>query len=147
MPSTGNSRLVDTAGRVGGFSGGKCLGVHAIAQGTGVIAAGNLLADADVPHAMIAMFEGAPGTLGDRIMAAMQAGLAAGGEAGPVHSAGMLLADKMPWAIADLRVDWHDTPIQELGRLWALWQPQMAAYISRALDPDVAPGYGVPGEA
>ncbi|HEY6430419.1 MAG TPA: DUF1028 domain-containing protein, partial [Acetobacteraceae bacterium] len=62
-------------------------------------------------------------------------------------SAGMLLADKAPWAIADLRVDWHDSPIQELGRLWALWQPQMAAYVSRALDPDMAPGYGVPGEA
>lgn len=139
--------LVDAAGRTSGFSGERCLGIHAIAEGTGAIAAGNLLADAGVPHAMAAAFERAAGTLGDRIVAAMQAGLAAGGEAGPVHSAGMLLTDKVPWAIADLRVDWHDTPIDELSELWAVWQPQMAAYISRALDPDKAPGYGVPGEA
>ncbi len=139
--------LVDAAGTTGGLSGDRCLGVHAIAEGTGAIAAGNLLADAGVPRAMIAAFERTARPLGDRILAAMEAGLAAGGEAGPVHSGGMLLADKVPWAIADLRVDWHDNPIDELGRLWALWQPQMAAYVSRALDPDMAPGYGVPGEA
>jgi uncharacterized Ntn-hydrolase superfamily protein len=138
--------LVDAAGRVSGFSGERCLGVHVIAEGIGVIAAGNLLADAGVPGAMIAAFQQASGVLGDRLLAAMQAGLSAGGEAGPVHSAGLLLADQVPWAVADLRVDWHETPIDELGRLWALWQPQMAAYVSRALDPDTAPGYGVPGE-
>ncbi len=76
----------------------------------------------------------------------MQAGLTAGGEAGPVRSAGLLLADKVPWPVADLRVDWHDDPIGELARLWELWKPQLDAYVTRALDPDAAPSYGVPGE-
>ena len=77
----------------------------------------------------------------------MQAGLAAGGEAGPVRSAGLLMVDRVPWPVADLRVDWHDAPIAELAQLWALWQPQLDAYVTRALDPDAAPSYGVPGEA
>ena len=52
----------------------------------------------------------------------------------------------MTWPIADLRVDWHDEPIAELARLWTLWQPQMDAYVTRALDPSQAPSYGVPGD-
>jgi uncharacterized Ntn-hydrolase superfamily protein len=138
---------IDAAGRVAGFSGAKCLGVHVLAEGEDAIAAGNLLANPDVPRAMIARFTASAGDdLGTRVIAAMQAGLAAGGEAGPVHSAGMLLADKVPWPVADLRVDWHDDPIGELARLWALWQPQLEGYVTRALDPDAAPAYGVPGE-
>jgi len=139
--------VVGPAGGVAGFSGVRCLGVHAIAEGDGVIAAGNLLAHDGVPRAMVAAFVASAGTsLGDRIVDAMRAGLAAGGEAGPVHSAGLLLADQVPWPVADLRVDWHDDPINELGRLWELWQPQLVAYVTRALDPDAAPGYEVAGE-
>ena len=52
----------------------------------------------------------------------------------------------MPWPVADLRVDWHDEPIHELARLWLLWQPQLDAYVARALDPSQAPSYGVPGD-
>ena len=50
------------------------------------------------------------------------------------------------WADTDLRVDWHDDPIGELGRLWALWQPQRQDYITRGLHPASAPAYGVPGD-
>jgi uncharacterized Ntn-hydrolase superfamily protein len=80
------------------------------------------------------------------MLAAMQAGLDAGGEAGPIHSAGMLIVDKVAWPIADLRVDWSDAPLAELTRLWAVWEPQMEAYVTRALNPTAAPSYGVPGE-
>ena len=140
--------VIDAAGAVAGFSGARALGVHAIAHGADAIAAGNLLANADVPAAMIAAFAAsAASDLGTRVVGAMQAGLAAGGEAGPVRSAGLLMVDRVPWPVADLRVDWHDAPIAELARLWALWQPQLDAYVTRALDPDAAPSYGVPGEA
>ena len=63
-----------------------------------------------------------------------------------VRSAGLLLVEAVPWPVADLRVDWHDEPIHELARLWALWQPQLDAYVARALDPREAPSYGVPGD-
>jgi uncharacterized Ntn-hydrolase superfamily protein len=85
--------------------------------------------------------------LGDRLIASMQAALAAGGEEGQVHSAGMLLVRDVGWPVADLRVDWHEAdPIGELRRLWQLWQPQMDAYVERALNPSSAPSYGVPGD-
>jgi uncharacterized Ntn-hydrolase superfamily protein len=139
---------VDREGRSAHFSGGRTLGRHAAASGAGVVAAGNLLADLHVPAAMVERFESERGSLGDRLIAALAAGLERGGEAGPVHSAGLLLVDRVSWPVADLRVDWsEDGPIAALGRLWALYAPQMADYLARALDPAAAPGYGVPGDA
>jgi uncharacterized Ntn-hydrolase superfamily protein len=77
----------------------------------------------------------------------MRAGLDAGGEAGPIHSAGMRLVRDVPWPVADLRVDWTEgDPIGELAALWTLYAPQLDAYVTRALDPTRAPSYGVPGD-
>lgn len=136
---------VDARGATGAYSGAHTLGMHAIAHGDGAVAAGNLLATQDVVAAMVcACAERAGEPLGDRLVAALAAGLAAGGEAGPVHSAGLLLVDRVEWPVADLRVDWDDDPIGRLAGLWALWKPQMNDYVTRALDPGAAPGYGVP---
>ncbi|MDF2620724.1 MAG: hypothetical protein K0S00_3383 [Xanthobacteraceae bacterium] len=138
---------VDAAGRTSTFSGSGTLGTWGVAEARDCVAAGNLLADAGVPAAMVAAFEVAQGDLGDRLIAALQAGLAAGGEAGPVHSAGLLMAGEESWPIADLRVDWDDAdPIGRLADLWALYRPQMEAYVQRALEPVAAPSYGVPGD-
>lgn len=140
--------MIDAQGRTAVFSGSGTLGVHGAAQGRDVVSAGNLLANPGVPQAIVAAFEASTGQdLGDRIIAAMAAGLAAGGEAGPIHSAGLKIVGEVPWPIADLRVDWHDTPIAELGRIWAIYKPQMDAYVTRALNPVAAPSYGVPGDA
>jgi uncharacterized Ntn-hydrolase superfamily protein len=140
--------VLDREGRTAGHSGVHTLGTHAMALGNDVAAAGNLLASEDVPARMVDAFRAGPGAhLGDRILAAMQAALDAGGEAGPVHSAGMLLVDKVGWPVADLRIDWTEgDPVGELGGLWRLWRPQMDAYVTRALDPRTAPSYGVPGD-
>ena len=80
-------------------------------------------------------------------MGALRAGLDAGGEAGPVHSAGLLLVDAQSWPLAELRIDWSDEcPIAALEKAWSVYQPQMDAYVTRALDPRQAPSYGVPGD-
>lgn len=140
--------LVDRQGRTASFSGAKTLGVHRAVEGDGVVAAGNLLSSAAVPEAMVAAFAAkAEEDLGDRIVAAMQAALEAGGEEGPVHSAGMLIVDEVSWPVADLRVDWHETdPLGALADLWARWKPQASDYVMRALNPASAPAYGVPGD-
>jgi uncharacterized Ntn-hydrolase superfamily protein len=140
--------LIDAAGHTAVFSGKHTLGTHASAQGRDVAAAGNLLSGAGVPAAIVQAFEATiDQDLGDRIIAAMQAGLAAGGEAGPVHSAGMLIVHRVSWPIADLRVDWTEgCPITELAALWTMWKPQMHDYVARALEPGKAPAYGVPGD-
>ncbi|MGE3875449.1 MAG: DUF1028 domain-containing protein [Parvibaculaceae bacterium] len=140
--------LVDRHGGTAAFSGAKTLGTHNTAEAPNVVAAGNLLKNMDIPKRMVdAFMAGEKAHLGDRLIGAMQTALAAGGEEGPVHSVGMLLVRDVGWPVADLRVDWHETdPIGELGRLWQLWQPQMDAYVTRALDPSSAPSYGVPGD-
>lgn len=140
--------LIDADGATAVHSGRFTLGVHGHAQGRDVASAGNLLSHAGVPAAVVAAFEALPDhELGDRLVAAMQAGLAAGGEAGPVRSAGLLIVDAVAWPVADLRVDWTEgDPIAELAALWGLWKPQMRDYVTRALDPSTAPAYGVPGD-
>ena len=138
--------LVDAAGRTAVFSGRRTLGVHAVAQGDGVVAAGNLLADPRVPQAMVDAFLASTGHLGGRLLSALRAAMAAGGEAGPVHSAGLLLVRDVAWPDADLRIDWDDgDPIGALERLWEIYAPQLDAYVARAIDPSEAPSFGVPG--
>ena len=128
-------------------SGGRTLGRHGSAVGDACVAAGNLLAADAVPAAMTAAFAADPAAhLGARLVAALRAGLDAGGEEGPVRSAGLLVFHRVDWAVADLRVDADDDPVSRLEALWAEWAPQLDAYVTRALDPDAAPGYGVPGE-
>jgi uncharacterized Ntn-hydrolase superfamily protein len=112
-----------------------------------VAAGGNLLADKAIPAEMVTVFTQTKGHIGDRLLAAMQAALALGGEAGPVHSAGLLIVGTHPWPLAELRCDWEEgDPIAHIARAWAIYKPQMEAYQTRALDPRAAPSYGVPGE-
>lgn len=139
---------VDAGGRSAAFSGARALGRNGHLVVPGAVAAGNMLASDDVLPAMLGAFAARPGDeLGARLLDALAAGLGAGGEEGPVHSAGLLLVEREAWPLADLRVDWHETaPVAALRDLWTLWQPQMHAYVTRALDPGAAPSYGVPGD-
>lgn len=138
---------IDAQGRTASYSGSHVLGTWAVAEGRDAIAGGNLLANEDVPAAMVAGFEAASGHLGDRLIAALEAGRDAGGEAGPVHSAGLLVVDQMRWPLAELRCDWEERcPIAHVAAAWAVYKPQMQAYVDRALNPSVAPSYGVPGD-
>lgn len=139
--------VADAHGGVAAYSGARTLGRHAAAEGDGCMAAGNLLASDEVPEAMVAAFIASPDDhLGDRLLAALAAGDKTGGEEGSVHSCGMLIVDAVPWPVTDLRVDWSDDPIAELARVWQVWKPQADTYVTRALDPESAPGYGVPGD-
>ena len=139
--------VVDATGRTALHSGSRILGVWGTAAGDGVVAGGNLLSNPGIPAAMVAGF-GSSGDLGDRLIAALRAGRDAGGEAGPVHSAGLLMVDAQSWPVAELRCDWApDTcPIDTVSRAWDVYKPQMAAYVQRALDPRAAPNYGVAGD-
>ncbi|MEZ5674680.1 MAG: DUF1028 domain-containing protein [Thalassovita sp.] len=138
---------VDAQGGTAIHSGPNSLGIWTQAQGDNVASGGTLLANDGVPQAIVDGFVTARGHLGDRLIAAMRAGLAAGGEAGPVHSAGMMLVDRVAWPVADLRCDWtEDCPIEAIATAWDIYKPQLDAYIQRALDPREAPSYGVPGD-
>lgn len=138
---------VDTAGRTAIHSGPNSLGIWTEAKGENVASGGNLLANDGVPQAIVGGYLAAQGHIGDRLIAAMRAGLAAGGEAGPVHSAGLVLVDKVSWPVADLRCDWTEgCPVEAVATAWEVYKPQLDAYVQRALDPRAAPSYGVPGD-
>ncbi|WP_146587846.1 DUF1028 domain-containing protein [Puniceibacterium confluentis] len=138
---------IDATGNTAIHSGPNALGIWSDAAGRDVIAAGNLLANDAVPRAIVDGFEQSRGHLGDRLIAALRAGLAAGGEAGPVHSAGLQICDTVAWPVADLRCDWTtDCPIETIATAWDVYKPQLEAYVQRALDPRQAPSYGVPGD-
>jgi uncharacterized Ntn-hydrolase superfamily protein len=139
---------VDCLGCVAVHSGERALGLWGSATGQDCAAAGNLLANTTVPAAMVAGFERAAGDFGSRLIAALRAGRDAGGEAGPVRSAGLLIAHREAWPWADLRCDWIEDacPIEAVARAWAVYAPQADAYVQRARDPREAPSYGVPGD-
>jgi uncharacterized Ntn-hydrolase superfamily protein len=138
---------IDAHGQTAIHSGPNSLGIWTDAAGDNVIAAGNMLANDTVPQAIVDGFLSTSGHLGDRLITAMKSGLAAGGEAGPVHSAGMQICDAVSWPVADLRIDWTETcPINAIATAWDVYKPQLNTYVQRALDPSEAPSYGVPGD-
>ena len=84
---------------------------------------------AGVPEAMLAAFAAIAGGAPGRPAAGRPRGRRwqAGGEAGPVRSAGLLVGDREAWPVVDLRVDWHDEPVDRAGAVWEVWKPQMDA--------------------
>ncbi|MCC7049569.1 MAG: DUF1028 domain-containing protein [Alphaproteobacteria bacterium] len=138
---------VDSLGATAVFSGARTLGAHAMARGGDCAAAGNLLANTGVPQAMVATFAAEPGLhLAERLLLALESGLVSGGEAGPVKSAGLVVVDRQPWPLVDLRSDWAEAPVSALAAIWGVYKPQMNDYVTRALDPSAAPAFGVPGD-
>lgn len=139
---------VDRHGNSASFSGQHILGTHGVSEQKDCVAAGNLLRDAGLPAAMTTAFAGNSGEhLAERLLRALEAGVAAGGEEGPVHSAALIVHHTEAFPLVSLRVDWDDeNPIAKLRRLWEDYKPQMGAYLQRAIDPTQAPSYGVPGD-
>jgi uncharacterized Ntn-hydrolase superfamily protein len=139
--------VIDNQGQTALFTGSEALGLNHAVAGEQCVAAGNLLSSPAVIAAMVAAFEQSAGCLAQRLLTAMHAAMAAGGEAGPVHSAALSVVGDLLWPIVDLRVDWaEEDPIGQLQSLWQAYEPQLNDYIIRALDPTTAPSYGVPGD-
>lgn len=139
--------VVDASGNTAVHSGPNSLGVHTHLEGAQAVAAGNLLASEKVIAELLSGYaDSTAAAFEERLLDGLRAALAAGGEAGPVHSAGMLVVEDVPWPVTDLRVDYSDDPIGDLATLWTLWQPQKNDYRVRGVDPTRAPSYGVPGD-
>ena len=139
--------IIDSKGNTAIHSGNNSLGIWSEAIGDNVISAGNLLANKEVTKVIVSTFEQNKGHLADRMLAGLKAGLDAGGEEGPIHSAGIKISHQVSWPIIDLRCDWtEDCPITKLFEIWKVYKPQVDDYLQRAMDPISAPSYGVPGD-
>lgn len=147
-PSYRQLTVIDINGTTATHTGENILGTNAVVVGDNCVAAGNLLKTEAVSQAMADGFAAnADCHLAERLLRAIEAGVAAGGEEGPTHSAALLVADAQPFPLVDLRLDWADEDaIPNLRKLWENYEPQMQAYLDRAVNPSAAPSYGVPGD-
>ena len=131
--------LIDAAGRTAVYSGTNVRGEKGEAQGRDCAAIANIVRSAAIPSIMVRSFEQSPGLpLARRLLDALAAGEAAGGERQPVTSAALLVVDRDTFPYVDLRVDDHGQPIAELARLWGQYEPEADAYVVRAVDPEAA---------
>jgi uncharacterized Ntn-hydrolase superfamily protein len=120
--------LVDAQGRAAAFTGRECLEWAGHIVGDGFCCQGNILANKLVVTEMARAFEHTQGALAARLIAALAAGQAAGGDRRGQQSAGVLVVQARGGyggyndRLLDLRVDDHPTPIAELERLYHLHQ-------------------------
>jgi uncharacterized Ntn-hydrolase superfamily protein len=125
------------------FNGAKILSVAKGRVGRNCVAAGNILRTTAVVDAMVETFEAnEEQSLAERLMRAIEAGDAAGGELKQLKSAALLVVHQESFPYIDLRVDLNAQPLVELRFLWELYEPSADNYIVRAVDPDKAPGAG-----
>lgn len=132
--------VIDQRGDTAYYHGDKIGSIHAAAQGDAVCAIGNILRHEAVPQAMVKAFNHDPEVhLAERLLRALEAGLAAGGELKQVKSAALRVVHEQPFPLVDLRVELDAQPLAQLRFLWELYQPQVELYVRRALDPDSVP--------
>jgi uncharacterized Ntn-hydrolase superfamily protein len=118
--------LVDAAGRAAAHTGEKCHHWAGHIVGDGYACAGNILVSEDTVQAVAKAFEAAQGPLPERLVAALAAGQAAGGDSRGQQSAALLVVRTVGGyggrddRYIDLRVDDHPQPIVELGRTLGL---------------------------
>ena len=133
--------VLDLRGGKAASTGEHCTEAKGERFGDGVIAVGNGLANESVVGAMIEGYAmAADRSLPDRLIAGLEAGLAAGGEAFPLRSAALKVAHPgVPLLPIDLRVDLSETPIEDLRRYWVMWEPMSEGYVQRCVDPANSP--------
>jgi uncharacterized Ntn-hydrolase superfamily protein len=115
--------FVDTDGNVAAHTGAKCIEAAGHHVGDGYSVQANMMLNDKVVPAMAKAYESAEGDLAERLMAALEAAQAAGGDIRGKQSAAMLIVKSestgRSWAdrVLELRIEDHPTPIAELRRL------------------------------
>ena len=134
--------VLDATGRAAVFHGSR---VKPAFAGQNCVAIGNILADDAVVPAMIAAFEHATThPLAERLLRALEAGEAAGGEGRPLVSAALKIVHQAPFPYMDLRVDAAPEPLPALRALWQAYLPWADTVAGRALTPNDMPWTSAP---
>ena len=109
--------ILDAAGRVAQHTGTDCVGWCGSVRGVDVSVAGNMLAGAAVLDRTLDAFAAASGSLAERLLTALEAGEAAGGDKRGRQSAALKVCTRDPYPDLDIRADDHPDPLAELRRL------------------------------
>ncbi|MBX9749609.1 MAG: DUF1028 domain-containing protein [Roseococcus sp.] len=133
--------VLDAQGRTAHFHGAAVKPALGAVHVQDCVALGNILANDRIPAAMAEAFtQSADQPLAERLVRAMEAGEAAGGEGKPVISAALVVMEKEIFPLVDLRVDLAPDAIIALRALWDAYAPSVREFVTRAVDPDAAPG-------
>jgi uncharacterized Ntn-hydrolase superfamily protein len=134
--------VLDRLGRIAAYTGDRCVPWcgHLVRETFSV--AGNMLTGPEVIEETARVYtEGADLPFPRRLLAAMRAGEAAGGDKRGKQAAGLLIHDEEDYPYLDIRVDDHADPLAELARLEEISRGRFVHY--RRLMPSRADPYGV----
>jgi uncharacterized Ntn-hydrolase superfamily protein len=110
--------VIDSAGRIGQHTGRQCVDWCGAVSGDGYSVAGNMLANDRVVRETAKAYQGSRKAFAERLIAALEAGEAAGGDKRGKQSAALLIYSTEEYPELSLRVDDHVEPLIELRRLY-----------------------------
>ena len=121
-------QMIDAQGRIYQHTGANCVGWCGTVRGTDVSVAGNMLAGPAVVQRTMEAFLGARGNLAERLLTALEAGQAAGGDKRGKQSAALKICTRDPFPDLDIRTDDNPDPLAELRRLHAVSRERFAVF-------------------
>jgi uncharacterized Ntn-hydrolase superfamily protein len=120
--------MIDARGRIAQHTGGHCVSWCGAVRGTDVSVAGNMLAGAAVVERTLEAFQRAGGSIAERLITALEAGEAAGGDKRGKQSAALKVCTRDAYPDLDIRIDDHPDPLRELRRLHAVSLERFAVF-------------------
>jgi uncharacterized Ntn-hydrolase superfamily protein len=133
--------VIDAQGRIGQYTGAKCVDWCGAIRGDGFSVAGNMLANENVIRETARAFEKSKKPFAERLIAALEAGEAAGGDKRGKQSAALLVFSLEEYADLNLRVDDHAEPLAELRRLYDKAHERFVPYLK--CSPSKARPFGI----
>lgn len=122
--------VIDASGRIGQFTGRHCIEWAGAQAGEGFSVAGNMLANGNVVRETAKAFQESRKSFPEKLIAALEAGEAAGGDKRGKQSAALLIYSKEEYADLNLRVDDHPEPLAELKRLYEKAHERFIPYLT-----------------
>jgi len=120
--------ILDARGGIAQYTGASCVPWAGHVRGDNVSVAGNMLAGPQVVRRTMAAYLDATGSLAERLLAAMQAGEATGGDKRGKQSAALVICTRDPYPDLDIRADDHPDPLAELWRLHRVSRERYAVF-------------------
>lgn len=120
--------ILDAQGRCARHTGAECVDWCGAIAEANVSVAGNMLAGAAVLERTLAAWQTTQGTMAERLLAALRAGEAAGGDKRGKQSAALKICTADPYPDLDIRADDHEDPIGELERLHRVSRERFAVF-------------------
>ena len=123
------AHMIAPDGRIAQHTGAECVPWAGHCKAENVSIAGNMLAGPAVIESMLTAWQAASDrSLAERLLTAMEAGEAAGGDKRGRQAAALLVHEGQPYPALDLRVDDHAEPLPELRRLLAVSEERFALF-------------------